>query len=138
MSPPREPYARHRQAEKHAGRIPRLSEQPVEPTDGTWVRACASAELAPGEAIAVEVDPPIALFNVDGEFYAIDDLCSHAFASLAEGYIYGDTVECAFHFAKFDIKTGKALTTPGFASVASYAVRVTDGAVFVNTARRRP
>ena len=52
------------------------------------------------------------MFNVDGEYYAIDDTCTHDKYSLADGYIDDDVVECALHMAKFSIRTGKALSLP--------------------------
>jgi nitrite reductase/ring-hydroxylating ferredoxin subunit len=103
-------------------------------TDGNWIRACGVDEVAPGEAVAVPLSPPVAVFNVDGEFYCTDDTCTHAESSLADGYIDGDIVECAFHFAKFSIKEGTALTAPAFEPLKTYEVRVTDGEVFVNVA----
>jgi 3-phenylpropionate/trans-cinnamate dioxygenase ferredoxin component len=95
------------------------------------VRVCASDELAPGEAIQVPTTPPIAVFNVDGEFYATDDTCTHEESSLADGYIDGDQVECSFHFAKFCIRTGEALSFPATRSLATFPVIVEGGDLFV-------
>ena len=97
----------------------------------SWVRACAVDEIAPGEAIRLEVDPPVAVFNVDGEFLATADTCTHEESSLADGYIEGDRVECSFHFAKFCLRTGKALTPPATRDLRSYAVKVEGSDVFV-------
>jgi len=66
----------------------------------------------------------IALFNLGGEFYAIDDLCTHEDGPLSEGYIEGDEVECPWHAARFNIKTGKALCEPACEDQGSYKVRV--------------
>lgn len=96
-----------------------------------WLRVCAAGDIAPGEAIKLDVAPPIAVFNVNGELLATADTCTHAESSLAEGYIDGDQVECVFHFAKFCLRTGKALTLPATAPLATYPVRVADGEVFV-------
>lgn len=65
---------------------------------------------------------PIAIFHVDGGFYAIDDTCSHAEASLSEGQIMGCQVACPLHGARFDIKTGEALTFPAVTPVETYKV----------------
>jgi len=80
----------------------------------TWVRACAASDVADGEAVVVERAPlpPIAVFNIDGEFFATDDTCTHDSYSLADGYIDGAVVECPLHMAKFDIRTGKVLSLP--------------------------
>ena len=71
------------------------------------------------------------LFFVDGQYLAIDDRCSHAQASLADGPVYKDDkgrciVECPWHGAQFDLKSGAALTPPAFTPVKSYPVRVTE------------
>ncbi|SFL29684.1 bifunctional 3-phenylpropionate/cinnamic acid dioxygenase ferredoxin subunit [Geodermatophilus ruber] len=97
-----------------------------------WVRACSVTDIEPGEAVVVDVDPPLAVFNVDGEFLAAADTCTHGASSLADGYIDGAEVECAWHFAKFCLRTGKALTLPATEAIATYAVRVEDDAVFVD------
>lgn len=99
--------------------------------DSGWVRVCSVAELSPNEAVVAPTEHPIALFNVDGEFYAIDDTCTHAKSSLAEGYIENDTVECSLHFATFCIRTGAALTPPAVLSLKTYPVKLQSGEVFV-------
>ena len=95
---------------------------------------CAVEELAPGQARRVDVEPPIAVFNVAGEFFATDDTCTHAKASLAEGYIDGDQVECPLHFAKFCVRTGRALSLPAKRPLRTHDVVVEDGVVFVEVA----
>lgn len=104
-------------------------------TDTDWIRACTVDEVAVGEAFCMPVSPPIAVFNVDGEFFATDDTCTHAQSSLSDGYIDGDVVECAFHFAKFCIRTGAALTRPAFRPLRRHEVRVSDGYVYVKINR---
>lgn len=102
----------------------------------SWVRVCAVEELEPGDAQQIDVHPPIAVFNVDGEFYATDDTCSHATSSLSDGYITGQIVECAFHFAKFDICTGRALCLPATEPLRTFAVKVECGDVYVDVCDR--
>ena len=77
-------------------------------------------------------EPPIAVFNVDGEFYAVDDTCTHEAFSLADGYVLGDVVECAYHMAKFNIRTGKVLSPPAYRDLACYDTKVEDGGVYVD------
>ena len=93
-------------------------------------------DIAPGTCQRVEVaGRAIAIFNLDGAFHAIDDCCTHAEASLAEGEICGDEVLCPLHFASFSIRTGEALSPPAYDPVATHAVRVTDdGAIEVSVA----
>lgn len=99
-----------------------------------WMRACDASALDDGEAMVLDrsPEPPIAVFNVDGDFYAIDDTCTHDEYSLADGYIDGDVVECPLHMAKFNIRTGKVLSLPATVDVGGYAVKVEDGVVFVD------
>ena len=88
--------------------------------------------VPPGSAMKVEVgELPIALFNLNGEFYATDGLCSHAFASLAEGTVSGEQIECPLHGACFSIKTGKVLSEPATEDLRIYPVRVENGEIFV-------
>ena len=91
-------------------------------------------DLAPGTAAAFEVDGRrIALARVaEAEFYAIDDTCSHAEASLSEGRLDGFEIECPHHGARFDVRDGRFLTFPAVAPVRSYPVTVEEGGVYVD------
>jgi nitrite reductase/ring-hydroxylating ferredoxin subunit len=95
--------------------------------------ACRVGDLAPDTALQIHIEgrAPIALFNIDGQFHAIDDTCSHGAASLCEGYVENGVVECPFHSATFDIRTGEALTAPASQPVKTYPIRVEAGAVYV-------
>jgi 3-phenylpropionate/trans-cinnamate dioxygenase ferredoxin component len=97
-----------------------------------WVRACRVDELPPGEASKMDVDPPVAVFNLDGEFYATDDTCSHAQSSLSEGYLEGDEIECVWHYARFCVRTGKAMCLPATEDLKTYEVRVDGNVVLVD------
>jgi len=100
----------------------------------TWIRACDAATIDDGEAVVVErlPLPPVAVFNVDGDFYATDDTCTHDKYSLADGYIDNDIVECPLHMAKFNIRTGKVLSLPATRDLVSYPVKIEHGIVFVD------
>ena len=90
-----------------------------------FVRVAAVGDIKPGKAIRVEIgDEPVAIFNVDGALYAIGDTCTHEEASLSEGDVYGDCVECPLHGAEFDLKTGQPRTLPAVVPVATYPVKV--------------
>ena len=96
------------------------------------VRACRADELPPGDARRVEGDhQPVAVYNVGGEFFALDDTCTHEKFALTEGWIDDAVVECALHMAKFCIRTGKALCLPAQGDLATHAVEVVDGDVWV-------
>ena len=90
------------------------------------------AELPPGGKILLEVDGrAIALFNVDGTFYAIDDVCTHDGGPLAEGDLDGCAIQCPRHGARFDVRTGKPLCMPAFEPVATHQVEVRGDEIFV-------
>lgn len=101
-----------------------------------WARVCAEDEISPDEGSVLAVDPPVAVWNVDGELYATDDTCTHEDFSLADGYLDGCQVECALHWAKFDVRTGQALNLPACFPLRTYPVRVTDGVVYVDLSSR--
>ena len=73
----------------------------------------------------------IAIFNVEGEYFAIDDMCSHAEASLAEGEVFDCKIECPLHGAEFDLKTGEAVTLPATKPVATYEITVEDEVIYL-------
>ena len=101
-----------------------------------WIRVCATAELLPGEfKIAFDGDVAIAVFNIDGEFYALEDVCTHDGGELAGGPIEGYSIECLRHGAKFDLRTGEALCPPAYAPTAKFPVRVEDGSVWTRDDR---
>ncbi len=106
------------------------------PASAAWTRVCAITDIPPGEATTLKVDPPVAVFHVEGSFYAIDDTCTHETYSLAEGYIQGTHVECALHLAKFDLKTGAALCLPATVGVRTYPVKTENEQVFVDLSSR--
>ena len=88
-------------------------------------------DVAPGEATRVFAgETPIAIFNVDGELFAIGDTCTHEEFSLSEGEVNSDrTVECALHGARFDLRTGQAISLPATGSAGSYPVWIDDGVI---------
>lgn len=90
-----------------------------------FVKIAEVGDLSPGEMKMVEVgDERILLANVDGAVHAIEDICSHAYASLADGDLNGDEVECPLHGSAFNLLTGEALTPPASDSVKVYELRV--------------
>lgn len=90
-----------------------------------FVKVAKTGDIALGQAKMVEVgDKRIALFNLEGSFYAIDDTCPHVGGPLSEGEIQGERVTCPWHGSIFNIKTGEVLGPPARTGVASYNVRV--------------
>lgn len=105
--------------------------------DERWTTAGRIGDLAEGDAMVLRSAgcPVRALFLAEGDYYAIDDVCSHGKSSLSEGFVEGTSVECVLHGALFDLPTGKALTMPATVPMATYPVRVSDGEILV---RDRP
>lgn len=90
-----------------------------------FVKVAKAKELAPGQGKQVEVgEKTIAIFNVDGKYYAIDDTCTHQGGPLSEGELNGKEVTCPWHGAVFDVTTGEVLGPPAPERVSSYKVRV--------------
>jgi len=100
--------------------------------DGKRIELCGTDEVAPGSALKVEAgDLTLAVFNVGGEFFVTDDLCTHGPGSLSEGYIEDDVVECNFHNGQFNIRTGEVVSPPCMVPIKTYAVLVIDGKVTI-------
>ncbi len=90
------------------------------------------SELPPGGKKLVEVDDiPVALFNVAGNFFAIEDVCTHDGGPLAEGELEGDEIECPRHGARFNVRTGAALCMPAIEAVECYEVKVEGDGILV-------
>jgi 3-phenylpropionate/trans-cinnamate dioxygenase ferredoxin component len=101
-----------------------------------WVPVCPAAELPPGTHRVVDVDgASIAVFNLDGELCAIEDVCTHDGGVLTGGPIEGDQIVCPRHGARFCIRTGEALTPPAFEPTAKFPVRIENGIVEVRDDR---
>lgn len=95
------------------------------------LRVCTVDELPPGEARRVVADVPVAVFNVEGMFHAVDDTCTHQEASLAEGWVEDGCVECPLHASRFDLHTGEPTCWPAKRPVRVHPVVVTDGVVYL-------
>jgi nitrite reductase/ring-hydroxylating ferredoxin subunit len=96
------------------------------------VKIAQTSELPPGTRKVVQVEGRvIALFNVEGAFYAIDNTCTHRGGPLGESELKGDIVECPWHGAQFNIKTGAATAPPARAGVRSFPVKVNGSDVLV-------
>lgn len=97
-----------------------------------WIAVGPVASIPPGDYATVEIDGIfVAVFNVDGEFFAIDDLCTHDGGGLAGGAVEDHQVICPRHGARFCLRTGAALTPPAYEAVRHYETRVVDGLVEV-------
>jgi nitrite reductase/ring-hydroxylating ferredoxin subunit len=94
---------------------------------------CAAVDLPPGTVKSFEVgDEMVAVYNIDGTFYATEARCTHATADLADGILEGDVIECSLHFGAFNVRTGKAVQAPCFVDLKTFRTEVRDGQVLVD------
>lgn len=101
-----------------------------------WITVCKAEELPPGGYKVVEQDGTfIAVFNVDGEFYALEDVCTHDGAELTGGTIEGDQVICPRHGARFCIRNGDAMGPPAYEPTAAFPVKVEDETLYTRDDR---
>jgi 3-phenylpropionate/trans-cinnamate dioxygenase ferredoxin component len=97
-----------------------------------FVRVAAVAEVPPGTLLAVDVgEISVCLANADDQIYAFRNNCSHRDFQLDTGDLEGERVTCAWHGARFDIRTGRALSLPAIKPIVTYEVRVENGDIFV-------
>jgi len=90
-----------------------------------WIDAAARADVPEGDVMAVQVaGKEIALYEVEGEVFATDNICTHGHARLSDGFLEGKEIECPLHQGKFDICTGQALCAPLTDNIKTYAVRI--------------
>jgi 3-phenylpropionate/trans-cinnamate dioxygenase ferredoxin component len=94
-------------------------------------RLCNKAEVACGSVKRID-DLEIALFNLDGTFFAIKDVCTHDQAPLSEGELDGDTIVCPWHGACFSVRTGEALSLPAIEPVDTFPVILQGDEVYVD------
>ena len=101
-----------------------------------WVTVAGVGELLPGRHRVVDVDgAAVVVFNLDGEYFAIEDVCTHDGGQLTGGTVDGDEIVCPRHGARFSIRSGEALTAPAYEPVAKFPVRVLNGVVQVRDDR---
>ena len=101
-----------------------------------WVDVAKTGEFAPGQWRVVDADGTrIVVFNLGGQYYAIEDVCTHDGGQLTGGLVEGEEIVCPRHGARFCIRTGAALTAPAYEPVATLPVRVENGVIQVRDDR---
>jgi nitrite reductase/ring-hydroxylating ferredoxin subunit len=97
--------------------------------DGEWAKVASVADVAEGQVHAVRVGGrEIALYHLPGgEFRATDNICSHEYAQLSDGWLEDGCIECPLHAARFDIRTGKALCAPAETDLQVFELKVEGG-----------
>ena len=97
-----------------------------------FVKAAKENDVPVGQVKAVEIDDEdVVLCNVDGEVFAIADLCTHDAGPLGEGCLHGDQIECPRHGARFSVRTGEALSLPAVVGIPTFEVKIEGDAIFV-------
>lgn len=97
-----------------------------------WIAAAAADELQPDDVIGVNVaGKHIALYQVNDEVFATDNICTHGNAQLCDGFLDGHEIECPLHQGKFDIRSGKAMCAPLTQDIQIYPVKIEGNQVFV-------
>jgi 3-phenylpropionate/trans-cinnamate dioxygenase ferredoxin subunit len=98
-----------------------------------FAKVAKVSDIAPGQVKVVEVeDEDVALCNVDGQIYAIADVCTHDNGPLGQGHLHGDQIECPRHGARFDVRTGDALTLPAIVAIPTFEVKIEGDDILVN------
>jgi naphthalene 1,2-dioxygenase system ferredoxin subunit len=101
-------------------------------TDQTWHRVASAGDIQPDEPKKYKVaGEEIALYNVDGDIFCTSNICTHAYASMADGFQEGEEIVCPLHEGRFNIKTGEALCAPLVEDIQTFEVKIEDGDVLV-------
>jgi 3-phenylpropionate/trans-cinnamate dioxygenase ferredoxin subunit len=101
-----------------------------------WVTVASADELAPGQWRVVDVDgTQIVVFNLAGEYHAIEDVCTHDGGQLTGGQVEGDEIVCPRHGARFSIRSGEALSPPAYEPTSKFPVRLENGEIQVRDDR---
>jgi len=97
-----------------------------------WIDAAAQSDVPQDDVIGVDVGGhQIALYSVDGNVLATDNICTHGHARLCEGFLEGHEIECPLHQGKFDVRTGQPTCAPATEALRSYPVKVEGGRVWL-------
>jgi len=97
-----------------------------------WIRVAGVDDVPAGEAAPIEImGLNLALYNVDGTFFCTDNVCSHAYALLSEGWLEGHLIECPLHNGQFDVRTGRGQGSPITEDIRSYQVKIDDSDVLI-------
>ncbi|QEZ44904.1 non-heme iron oxygenase ferredoxin subunit [Cupriavidus oxalaticus] len=99
----------------------------------TWIEAALLSSIPQDDVIAVAVQgKEIALYGVDGDVYATDNICTHGHARLCEGFLEGHEIECPLHQGRFDIRNGAAMCAPLTEGIRTYPVRIDGDKVYLD------
>jgi 3-phenylpropionate/trans-cinnamate dioxygenase ferredoxin component len=98
-----------------------------------WIDVAPADAVPPGEHRIFDIDDtPVAVFNIDGELFAIHDICTHDGETLTGGPVEGTEIICPRHGARFSLRTGEVLSPPAYESVRTFGVRIVDGRLWLD------
>jgi naphthalene 1,2-dioxygenase system ferredoxin subunit len=98
-----------------------------------WTDVSAADDVPEDDVIGVLADgKDLALYSVDGQVYATDNICTHGHARLCDGFLDGFEIECPLHQGRFDVRDGKPMCAPVVEAIRTYPVRIEEGRVFVD------
>ena len=98
----------------------------------SWIDVVTEAELPQGEVHVVDFEGiEVAVFNIAGQYFAIEDICTHDGSEISTGCLYDHAIECPRHGARFDVRTGEVLEPPAYEPVQTFKVRIENGMIQV-------
>lgn len=101
-------------------------------TEITYHRVASTGDFDDGDVREAQIGTTVlAIYRIDGAFYATEGICTHAYAHMAEGYVEGDIIECPYHGGSFEIRTGKAVALPCTHALKTFPVRIDGDGVLV-------
>ncbi|WP_298610052.1 non-heme iron oxygenase ferredoxin subunit [uncultured Thiothrix sp.] len=100
--------------------------------NNNWIEALALTAIPEGDVTAIKINgKEIAFYEVEGEVFATDNICTHGHARLSDGFLEGKEIECPLHQGRFDVCTGKALCAPLHEDIKTYPIKIENGKVFI-------
>ena len=97
-----------------------------------WIDVAATDEVPEDDVIGVQAaGKDLALYSVEGEFYATDNICTHGHARLCDGFLEGAEIECPLHQGRFDVRNGKAMCAPLTEDIKAYPLKVEGGRIWL-------
>ncbi len=101
-------------------------------TKKEWKKVCPKADVPEGGTMLIQAGgEPVCLYNLDGSIYATHDTCTHMVASLSDGWIIGENIECPMHNGQFHIPSGRGVVSPCVGQLRTYPIKITDEHVYI-------
>ena len=102
-----------------------------------FVKAARVSDIPPGRIRVIELgEEDVAVCNVDGEIYAVANVCTHDGGPLGDGYLLGDEIECPRHGARFNVRTGEVKTLPAIVPIPTFGVKIEGDEIWIDVEQR--